>query len=311
MGRTPKPESKNALFRSVQRNEPFGALSPKARLLIEPVDVHPVIRVAHRLVGGLRTPYRITLDHEFVLIVRGRGVLKYRRKVVPLRGGDLFLIRPFEPHEFIGEGECEHIAVHFDFSPSVPSRGRVDRRKPYEVVFPRGAGIATQTPLPLRGPVASALSELVRVREDGDAAGLLHASALLATVIARLIQTRPTSGEARNRAKLERAIAMIERDPTRVMKVADLAREADLSVPHFNRLFRDWTGRTPMDYLRRHRVEVARQLLSDVDLSIKQVAKRVGFDDPYHFSRVFRQVDGLSPSDYREDVLAGREKKGD
>jgi transcriptional regulator GlxA family with amidase domain len=64
-----------------------------------------------------------------------------------------------------------------------------------------------------------------------------------------------------------------------------------------------------MAYLRHRRVDAARLLLADVDLSIKEIAVRCGFDDPYHFSKVFHQIDGLSASDYRETVLAGRMKQ--
>ncbi|HLL88337.1 MAG TPA: helix-turn-helix transcriptional regulator, partial [Tepidisphaeraceae bacterium] len=74
----------------------------------------------------------------------------------------------------------------------------------------------------------------------------------------------------------------------------------------FTALFRAHTGTSPMGYVRKVRVDHARRLLADVDLSIKEVAARVGFDDAFHFSKVFRAVDGLAPTRYREALLAGR-----
>jgi transcriptional regulator GlxA family with amidase domain len=87
-----------------------------------------------------------------------------------------------------------------------------------------------------------------------------------------------------------------------------LARGAGLSVSHFNRLFREWSGFTPMEYQRRQRMARARALLGDARLTIKEIAAQCGFDDPYHFSRVFRQLDGLSPSQYRAALLASRSR---
>ena len=87
---------------------------------------------------------------------------------------------------------------------------------------------------------------------------------------------------------------------------ADLARAAGLSPSHFTRLFRLWTGLPPGEYLLRKRVEQACKLLGDPTLSIKEVAARSGFDDPYYFSKVFRRVDGLTPTLFREALLAGR-----
>ena len=103
--------------------------------------------------------------------------------------------------------------------------------------------------------------------------------------------------------RIEQALATLKVSP---VPVTTLARAAGLSVSHFNREFREWTGYSPVEYQRRQRVARARELLANVTLSIKEVAVRVGFNDPYHFSRVFRQVDGLSPSQYRDAVLATR-----
>jgi transcriptional regulator GlxA family with amidase domain len=66
-----------------------------------------------------------------------------------------------------------------------------------------------------------------------------------------------------------------------------------------------------MDWLRRLRVAEARRLLADLDLPVKEVGRRVGFEDPYHFSRVFRAIDGLSPSAHREAILTSARPAGD
>ena len=55
-----------------------------------------------------------------------------------------------------------------------------------------------------------------------------------------------------------------------------------------------------MAYLRGRRMEVARTMLTEGDASIEQVARAVGYQDPYHFSRSFRQAVGQPPTQYRE-----------
>jgi transcriptional regulator GlxA family with amidase domain len=81
---------------------------------------------------------------------------------------------------------------------------------------------------------------------------------------------------------------------------------AGLSGSHFTRLFAAWAGESPAAYVKRARIQRARRLLTEVDLSIKQVAARCGFRNPHHFSRVFRRIDGLTPSAYREAALAAQ-----
>ena len=78
------------------------------------------------------------------------------------------------------------------------------------------------------------------------------------------------------------------------ISAADLERASGLGKSQLHALFRELTGHAPMTYLRRLRIDAAKALLEDPDLSIKQVALAAGFDDPYHFSRVFSRIDGAT-----------------
>lgn len=83
------------------------------------------------------------------------------------------------------------------------------------------------------------------------------------------------------------------------LNLGTLAGVACLSVAHFSRVFGAQTGTSPMQYVATTRIEESRYLLERSELRIKEVAREVGFADPLHFSRVFRQHMGLSPRLYR------------
>jgi AraC-like DNA-binding protein len=78
-----------------------------------------------------------------------------------------------------------------------------------------------------------------------------------------------------------------------------LAGLANLSICYFVRAFKQSMGVTPHDYLIRQRVERTKQLLSDSDMPLSEIALVAGFADQSHFSRRFRQHVGMSPRDYR------------
>lgn len=80
--------------------------------------------------------------------------------------------------------------------------------------------------------------------------------------------------------------------------LADLAHAASLSAFHFARLFRARTGFTPAAYVRSARINRARELLRQSDLSIKQIGREVGYPQPHHFSAVFKQATGVSPRQF-------------
>jgi AraC-like DNA-binding protein len=81
-----------------------------------------------------------------------------------------------------------------------------------------------------------------------------------------------------------------------------LSEVALVSPFHLARAFRVETGSSPHQYVLRARVERAAELLAETDLTVTQVAERVGFVSPSHFSRTFSRRMGLSPSSYRRTL---------
>jgi AraC-like DNA-binding protein len=82
--------------------------------------------------------------------------------------------------------------------------------------------------------------------------------------------------------------------------LADLAALSGYSAQHLNRVFRAALGVTPLQYLHHLRMERAAALLLETNLTVRGVGARVGFDDPYYFSRQFRAHFDRSPAQYRE-----------
>lgn len=87
-----------------------------------------------------------------------------------------------------------------------------------------------------------------------------------------------------------------------------LARLASLSYCQLFRLFKRHLGLSPQRYIEQQRIRYAKRLLTLNHLSIKEIASQVGFPNPLYFSRRFQKATGLSPSQYREDLLADPEK---
>jgi AraC-like DNA-binding protein len=83
------------------------------------------------------------------------------------------------------------------------------------------------------------------------------------------------------------------------LPVARLAALANISPSHFFALFKRHTGCAPIDYFIRLRMRRASDLLSTTSLSVKEVAAVLGYDDQFYFSRVFKSVNRVAPSEYR------------
>jgi YesN/AraC family two-component response regulator len=79
-----------------------------------------------------------------------------------------------------------------------------------------------------------------------------------------------------------------------------IAQNLGFSSSYLTKIFNKIENTTPSKYIRNYRMGVAKQLLADKDMTISQVASCVGYNDPFHFSKSFKQTFGISPTDFKE-----------
>ncbi|ELC7320961.1 AraC family transcriptional regulator [Stenotrophomonas maltophilia] len=99
-------------------------------------------------------------------------------------------------------------------------------------------------------------------------------------------------------AALQRALRYVDEHLSQPLRVTELAAAACVSRFHLVRLFRTGTGASPLRYVRRRRIERARQLLPVAQLRMSCLAQQLGFFDQSHFVRSFRAETGCSPGQY-------------
>ncbi len=108
-----------------------------------------------------------------------------------------------------------------------------------------------------------------------------------------------TREELENLAHLRRARDLMDREYARPLDVADLARAALMSTAHFSRQFRAAYGETPYNYVMTRRIERAKLLLRNGDLSVTEVCLEVGCTSLGSFSARFTELVGETPTAYR------------
>lgn len=100
--------------------------------------------------------------------------------------------------------------------------------------------------------------------------------------------------------QLERAIEYVEKNYQNNFKIIDLATECHMSETHFRRIFQEKMNMTPIEYVNFVRVKKACELIDKTDISMEEVAERVGFVTPSTFNRNFRRIIGTSPYQWKK-----------
>ena len=103
-----------------------------------------------------------------------------------------------------------------------------------------------------------------------------------------------------NSLQLENAIEYVERNYPNNFKIADLANECHMSETHFRRVFQEKMNMTPVEYVNFVRVKKACELIDKTDISMEDVAEKVGFITPSTFNRNFRRIIGTSPYQWKK-----------
>lgn len=98
---------------------------------------------------------------------------------------------------------------------------------------------------------------------------------------------------------VQRAVRYIRERIHDKITVSDILQEVPINRRYLERKFMKWLGRTPLQEIRRVRIEVVKDLLQSTDLSMAIVARRSGFANPQRLAEVFRVITGKTPTEYR------------
>src|SRR5262250_1117451 len=100
-------------------------------------------------------------------------------------------------------------------------------------------------------------------------------------------------------ARLRRVKEFVHAKMEDELSLGELAQSVGLSIAHFSEMFRKSTGETPHQFVLRLRVERAKEKLRSAESRVLDVAIACGFKTQQHFARVFRQLCGATPTEYR------------
>ncbi|NRA65653.1 MAG: helix-turn-helix transcriptional regulator [Pseudobacteriovorax sp.] len=100
--------------------------------------------------------------------------------------------------------------------------------------------------------------------------------------------------------QFKKVLDFIKQNYSQTFGLDELAKEAGISRHHFSRLFKETTGRSPMQFVLEYRVQKAKLLLSKQNVTLSEIAAQCGFSDQAHFSRAFKAEYGRPPKSFRK-----------
>lgn len=229
--------------------------------------------------------------YSIEVVTRGEGWVRLNGKRFKLRPGSVFTYGPGVRHEIHSSANARLVKYFVDFCGI--QAGQVLRNAELDV------GVCVTV-----SPVAElqiVLNELLRDGARKDNLSNPLCEAWLKSLTLRVAAHRAELGKGRNDSfsTYKRCINYIDSNVDRLTSQSQIATECDLAPGYLCRLFKKHGRQSPYQYLTRARMNRAAELLLDTTLAVGEVADKLGFADPFHFSRTFKASYGVSPTAFR------------
>lgn len=237
------------------------------------------------------------LDFQLLYIASGKAYFHFKDKEQIVTAGHMVLYRPKEPqkYEYYGEDQTEVYWVHFTGSNVrnlLRSYGLTDDKK----IFYCGSGIEYQN-------LFRAMIYELQMCKDNYKEMLEMYLKQIFIMLQRYFKTSSKVNNTQIAEEIDKAAIYFNERYSEDICIDEYARKHNMSTSWFIRNFKQYTGSTPMQYILNKRIYNAEALLQNSQYNITEVASIVGYDNPLYFSRIFKKSKGLSPSEYRKNII--------
>ncbi len=247
--------------------------------------------------GNVVTPFPFTTENptgreDFYLIymVKGSMNVAMPEEILRAEAGNIMLFPPRYPYRYSYRGgeELNYLWVHFTGS--------------YAQKLLEECGLA---PLPALKTISchnSIIAEFNRMFEIFERKSSLQQQELACTLEQLLVNIALSVSKESQNHSLDRSIRHIHSFYNTPLRIPELAKMENLSHSRYVDVFRAKMGIPPTAYIVKLRINAACDLLQNTDMSIKQIALLVGYDDPHFFSKLFKKYIGTAPQSYRKQI---------
>jgi len=246
-------------------------------------------------------PEHTNQETELVLIKKGRMHCSVDRTGFLGGDGDLYFVQPGQLHcEEIRSEHLDIFTLRFDL---FDAAGSVQRFLSDLPPGPQRLGDAEGW----SGHLFERILHLIWNEQPGAERAIEE---LILEIIRRIRRrwqigrqaTRVEETPGKGAVLARRAASYVEQNLQRQLTVSEVAEHCCVSPCHLSHVFKAELGVSPVRYMQQMRVDRAKRLLADESLFVYEVAHKIGLDDPFYFSRMFKKVSGLSPEEFRTHV---------
>lgn len=222
--------------------------------------------------------------YRLAFILSGKAVYNFSQKNVTVCAGDLIFIKKNESYTVKVLEDWEHIVITFDLYDDENSNplpfnflNKTSRYNQFEDLFKKA----------------------LDTYNNGGFTSNLELKSLMYQIISMTFKETEREFFRKTGYKgIKDAVKFIESNYKEKITVENLAKISGYSISHFARLFKEIYSVSPVEYVNRQRIERAKSMLRTEMFTLTEIAEECGFLNVYYFSRIFKQLVGVTPKKY-------------
>lgn len=272
-------------------------------------DLNPTILFASKLKMVTEDRYHAHKDFtELTIILSGKGRYYVEGITYDVEAGDIIVCNPGVRHKNIVVNQEEPTVEFF-----TGFYGYHFKNMPPETIQLKDGGHLLRPLADTKREVMKQCYEMLAENEAGQVGKYFMLKARLMQVL--LLVMREIAGPAPNCQKgcnfesynksyaVKRIVNYLNENYGQKISLDQIAHNMYLSPVYISKIFKEETGESPINFLIKIRLEKAKDILEhSAGGSIKNIANEVGYDDVYHFSKLFKKYYGISPQNYRKQI---------
>lgn len=229
-----------------------------------------------------------------VYVCEGSLFVELESEGYEANAGQVILLDCQQPHYYYAKKYVEFFYIHFDG----PQAHEVCK-----YLTSINGGILFQSENTQR--IRQELEDIVQFYENGNSESAIASSSRIYHLFTQLDNPNRSLRLQKNDDSINRTVAYIRKNVGKKMSLQELAKLSGLSVYYFSHLFKELTGQSPTEFVIHSRIDQAKILLVNTNLSIAEIAQQVGYPNSGNLITLFTQRVGCSPSQFRKDTRHG------
>lgn len=241
---------------------------------------------------------RILDEFQIIYILNGTGIFESRScRSTPVKAGSIIMLFPYEWHRFKPDEE-----IGWD-EYWIGCKGPILNNLTHKHFFTKDKPVMH---VGIQEPVMTLFDEVIektKFEKSGYQQLISGAVLHLFGSVYSILKEEELGKTQRYDDFVSKAIIAIRSNINANTSIEQLANSLNVGYSSFRKIFKEYTGIAPHQYILQLKLKKAKSLLSDSQKSIKEIASELGFETSFSFSKIFKNKTGVSPNAYRKKII--------